>query len=463
LSKKNMSLLNTAAGVGENKATTEAENMQTANAILNKPKKVSSRPVEPVPFNAEQAQKQVDFARSNTATGSVSDNSLVRNQLNNVLATDGPLLKRARSDGFASAAERGLNNSSMGVQAGEEAVIRQALQIATPDAQTYGEMDRANLSSAAGMAQTGVQQAFADYNNDKNYKFTAGENKLSREHQTVLQDKNNAFVGGQNDLDRTQKQSLFTEGNVFAAGENKLGRDQQTDLQKNDQLFTSGENALSREQQVALQRGDQSFQAGQQDKQNQFSANEAVAERSWKSSEQQGQNIFASAQQDKQNSFSSSEQDRQNSFASKQQGAAHDYQLKEIKANADEQIRVASSQIDDKFKAQYLDSASSLQRGYLDQQTAILTNSSGRTSEQVANALAVANKNFEASVGWMQGVYAQGGPGVNAASFPVHIGPIQTPVGQSQPAAPIKLNRYEQLGFYSQEDYDKYNDWNNRS
>ena len=50
-----MTLLNTAAGVGENKATTEAENMQTANAILNKPKKVSSRPVEPVPFNAQQS------------------------------------------------------------------------------------------------------------------------------------------------------------------------------------------------------------------------------------------------------------------------------------------------------------------------------------------------------------------------------------------------------------------------
>ena len=121
-----MSLLNTAAGVGSaNQDTTEAENIYAANAALEKPKKVSSRPVEPVP----------------AASGRVSNDALVTTQLDRVLATDGPLLRRARSDGFASAAERGLNNSSIGVQAGEEAVIRQALPIASQDAQSIFTAD----------------------------------------------------------------------------------------------------------------------------------------------------------------------------------------------------------------------------------------------------------------------------------------------------------------------------------
>lgn len=457
-----MTLLNTAAGVGENKATTEAENMQTANAILNKPKKVSSRPVEPVPFNADQAQKQVDFARSNTASGGVSSDSLVQNQLNKVLATDGPLLKRARTDGFASAAERGLNNSSMGVQAGEEAVVRQALAIATPDAQTYGEMDRANLSSAAGMAQTGVQQAFADYNNDKNYKFTAGENKLSRENQIMLQDKNNEFVGTQNNLDRTQKQSMFTEGNEFTAGENKLSRDQQADLQKNDHLFTSGENNLNRVQQKDLQSSEQSFAAGEsllsraqqqflQTQDQQFQTGENKLSREQQLALQKGDQSFQTAQQDKQNAFSSDQQTKQNEFASSQQSAAHGYQLEEIKANADEQIRVNAEQIDDKFKSQYLDSAATLQRGYLDQQTAILSNTSLKGA-QIDNALAVAKKNFEASVSWMQGVYVQGGPKVDVGAFPAFVGPVQSgsAISSPPPAQTVPSNqpggRYSVMG-----------------
>lgn len=352
-----MTLLNTAAGVGNtNQDTTEAENIYAANAALAKPKKVSSRPVEPVPvkFDEDEANKMLSYAKSNAATGSVSSNSLVQNQLNNVLATDGPLLKRARTDGFASAAERGLNNSSMGVQAGEEAVIRQALQIATPDAQTYGEMDRANLSSAANMAQTGVQQAFADYN----------------------QKKQNAFTTAENNIDRNQKDDLFDRGNEFTAS--------------------------------------------QQDKQNQFSSGENKAERD----------------------FRTAEQDKLNTFNVQRDAMTQGYNLDSIKAQTAGQIEVAASQLDEKSKGAYLDAASSLQRSYIDQQTAILNNPALKKDIQVTNALNVAKQNFESSVSYLQGLYSQGGVTVDTSAFPA-VGPVQStppPSAAVMPAVQAQLS-----------------------
>lgn len=278
-------------------STTKNENIYTAQANLATPQKVSNRPVEPVPannaqalenviqnqnkvistqstplpvqpasaavFDKEKAQSMVDFARGNAATGTVSGDSLVQNQLSKVLASDSPLLARARTSGLASSAERGLNNTSIGVQAGEEAMIGKALQIATPDAETYGAMDRANQNSAANQALAGTQQAFTDYNNDKQNYFTSGENQKTRELQSYLQKDQQGFTSGENLLDRAQRQDLFDKGNEFTSGENKLTRDQQLAIQSGDHSFQSSENKLTRDQQADLQESQQKYGATQ--------------------------------------------------------------------------------------------------------------------------------------------------------------------------------------------------------
>ncbi len=418
-----MALLNNPAAMPNQApadSTTKNENIYTAQQTLSAPKKVSSRPVEPVPvkFDEEEANKMASFAKSNAASGSVSGRSLVQNQLNNVLAADGPLLKRARADGMNSAAERGLNNASMGVQAGEEAVVRQALAIATPDAQTHGEMDRANHASASAMAQMGVNQAYTDYN----------------------QRKQNAFVTAENNADRNQKDDLFERGNTFAdeqqtkqnqfvSGESLLDRKWRADEQNKQNLFSSGEANLDRTWKSNEQERQNIFADAQQNKQNLFTSGEANLDRTWKSNEQDKQNNFVSGEslldrkwktdeQAKQNDFADQQQYKQNNFASLQMGREQEFRLEEIKANANEQIRVSASQVDDKFKAQYLDSATNLQKGLLEMQTAILNNSQGKSDAQVTNALNVAKKQFESSVSWLQGVYKQGGTQIDAGAFP---------------------------------------------
>lgn len=204
-----MVALNSTVGAAPLSAsTTQNENIYTANANLNAPKKVGNRPVEPVPAASPAApvpnapaptspiapaldmnavKNMVRATTGMATTGSVGKNSLVQNQLNTILASGSPLLSRAKTDAAAASAERGLNNTSIGMQAGEEAMIRQALPIAQQDAQTYSNMDLANLDAKNKFGLTGMNQSFTDYNNDKNNAFTATENKLSRDQQTDLQ------------------------------------------------------------------------------------------------------------------------------------------------------------------------------------------------------------------------------------------------------------------------------------
>lgn len=173
------------------------ESIFTANQQLNKPTKVSGRPIEVVPkqaeFDPDEAKKVVDFARSQAVTGSVSGNSLVQNQLDSVLAKNGPLMKRARENAAMATAERGLNNSSIGVQAGEEAAISSALPIAQQDASTYANMDAANLNAQNQFASSGVNQAFTQLNQKNDQIFSANENLKGREQQLLLQGNDQKF------------------------------------------------------------------------------------------------------------------------------------------------------------------------------------------------------------------------------------------------------------------------------
>lgn len=225
----------------------------TANAILNAPKKISNRPVEAVtntssqasPFDQGAAANNVDFAKSMATTGTVGEKSTVQGQLGTILASGSPLLSRARTDSNAAYAERGLNNSSIGVQAGEEAVIRTALPIAQQDAQTYATQDLTNQNDVNTFAQQGLAQSYTDFNNDKSNAFTAGENQLSRESQRTLQNDQNLFTSGESALDRTQKTELFDKDQAFQTSENELNRYLQKDLQTDQQQFSSEQSLLT--------------------------------------------------------------------------------------------------------------------------------------------------------------------------------------------------------------------------
>ncbi len=67
------------------------------------------------------------------AASSVTSSS-VANNLEEILDSDGPLMKRARARGLQSANARGLSNSTMAAEAGEAAVLDVALPIGSQDA-----------------------------------------------------------------------------------------------------------------------------------------------------------------------------------------------------------------------------------------------------------------------------------------------------------------------------------------
>jgi len=67
---------------------------------------------------------------------SVPDNAKVASQLGDIIASGSPLMQQAEASARATMNSRGLINSSIGITAGQDAVIKNALPIAQQDAQT---------------------------------------------------------------------------------------------------------------------------------------------------------------------------------------------------------------------------------------------------------------------------------------------------------------------------------------
>ena len=77
-------------------------------------------------------------------TGEVKPESTVANQMTGLLDENSPYIQQARDDSRRYASGRGLINTSIAARAGEEAVIKSALPIATQDASTHFTQQRDN-------------------------------------------------------------------------------------------------------------------------------------------------------------------------------------------------------------------------------------------------------------------------------------------------------------------------------
>ena len=85
----------------------------------------------------------------------------VQGQLSGILDPNSVLMQRAGAQGLATANSRGLLNSSMGVQAGQAAMIDKALPIASQDASTYGNFNLTNTAADNTAKQFNAQQTNA--------------------------------------------------------------------------------------------------------------------------------------------------------------------------------------------------------------------------------------------------------------------------------------------------------------
>jgi hypothetical protein len=87
----------------------------------------------------------------------VKPEETVAGQMKGLLSQDNPYITQARTRAAQAANQRGLLNTSLGVQAGEEAAISQALPIASADAQTY----RMGLAHDLDVELTNLRQGHA--------------------------------------------------------------------------------------------------------------------------------------------------------------------------------------------------------------------------------------------------------------------------------------------------------------
>ena len=214
--------------------------------------------------------------------GSVSSDATVAGQMDKILSSNSPLLQRAKTRAAQAANSRGLLNSSMGVQAGEEAVLTTAMPMAQQDASTYANQglvnqgaqnqfstaaNKYNTDSAMSQQQFGQNFQLSDqqYGQQTGTGAYRGQGLIGAnlQSQLALQKGQQDFSASEAALGRTQQTALQEGQQGFASGEAALGRTQQTALQEGQQDFASGESALGRTQQTALQEGQQDFASGE--------------------------------------------------------------------------------------------------------------------------------------------------------------------------------------------------------
>ena len=192
--------------------------------------------------------------------GNVSSDATVAGQMNKILSSGSPLLERAKTRAAQAANSRGLLNSSMGVQAGEEAVLTTAMPMAQQDASTYANQ---------GLVNQGVQNQFSTaankYGTDSAMnKQQFGQNFQLQEQQFGQQTGTGAYTGKGLIGTNLESQLALQKGQQdFSASESALGRTQQTGLQEGQQGFAASESALGRTQQTGLQEGQQDFVASE--------------------------------------------------------------------------------------------------------------------------------------------------------------------------------------------------------
>ena len=128
--------------------------------------------------------------------GQVSSDSLIEDRLTKLLGSDSPLIARARQKAAENATARGLQNSSMAVQAGEAAAIDAALPIATGDATTYARQDLTNQDASNQFL--GQDKTFAGQRllAGEDRTFQGQQNQLTRDTQTSIASMNASTQAG---------------------------------------------------------------------------------------------------------------------------------------------------------------------------------------------------------------------------------------------------------------------------
>jgi len=130
-----------------NSVNTAAFNFDQFNSQATPTTTTTPTPTAPVasgPAPTDPGSFASIAANENPVLRTVQSPETVQGQLGNILTTGNPLLEAAKARAMKQAASRGLVNSSIASQAGEEAMVNTALPIAQQDAATYNNVAQAN-------------------------------------------------------------------------------------------------------------------------------------------------------------------------------------------------------------------------------------------------------------------------------------------------------------------------------
>lgn len=96
---------------------------------------------------AQTTAANMDAIKTNAAQERVTDPSLVQNQLTGILNSNSPLMQQAQLQANQQMEARGMVNSTMGQEAGQQAMIAAALPVAQQDAATQAAANQLNTQN----------------------------------------------------------------------------------------------------------------------------------------------------------------------------------------------------------------------------------------------------------------------------------------------------------------------------
>jgi hypothetical protein len=130
------------------------------------------------------AQKTSSYTPTNWAIDpeATKESQTVQGQLQGIIAANSPLLQQAEAQARQQMNQRGLLNTSMAVGAGQEAVIKQALPIATQDATLFANQAKYNADIATSAAQFEAAAKNTAFGADKAAQDAAAQFKAAAEN-----------------------------------------------------------------------------------------------------------------------------------------------------------------------------------------------------------------------------------------------------------------------------------------
>ena len=215
----------------------------------------------------------------NSQTPEKDNSGTMAGNVANILNSNSLLMRSAAAKGARIAANRGLQNSTLGAEAAQRAMLDAAIPIASQDTQHQFAASQANLDRGhqKDLAKLQADLSYSNQSrlNQEQNKFTASQAGLDRGHQrglaqlqadlsyknqSRLNDTQNRFAASQADLDRAHQRGLtqlqsdlnYNNQSRLAKLQSDLNYSTQSRLNQDQYNFTASQNALDRANQREL-------------------------------------------------------------------------------------------------------------------------------------------------------------------------------------------------------------------